>query len=218
MSALPFSPACRRQSDPHLSPPGFEHVRRFWDPRQQMMAVRVLPGEFYVSDHHEVISTVLGSCISACVHDAARGLGGINHFMLPQPCGGDEGWSATAGRAARYGSVAMEQLINAALSAGGRREDLQLKVFGGARVLAGVSDVGQRNIEFVQRYIATENLTLSAIDLGDVYPRQLLFFPRTGKAFVRQLRRREDARLVAQETQYLKQLANDPIKGEVELF
>ena len=200
------------------APPGFEHLRRFWDPAQGCMTVKVLPGEFYVSGQEEMLSTVLGSCVSACIHDVRRGIGGMNHFMLPEPLGERDGWSSTVGRAARYGSDAMEQLINAILKAGGQRADLRVKVFGGGRVLARMSDVGQRNIEFVRRYIAAENLALVASDLGDVFPRQVQFFPHSGRARVRLLRRSDDVALVAGESGYLKRLANDPIKGEVELF
>ncbi|MGN6654196.1 MAG: chemoreceptor glutamine deamidase CheD [Rhodanobacter sp.] len=200
------------------APLGFEHLRRFWDPAQGCMTVKVLPGEFYVSGQEEMLSTVLGSCVSACIHDARRGIGGMNHFMLPEPVGERDSWSSTVGRAARYGSDAMEQLINAILKAGGQRADLRVKVFGGGRVLARMSDVGQRNIEFVRRYIAAENLALVASDLGDVFPRQVQFFPHSGRARVRLLRRSDDVALVAGESGYLKRLANDPIKGEVELF
>ena len=209
-----------RRRAPALSaaPPGFEHLRRFWDPSQGCMTVKVLPGEFYVSAQEEMVSTVLGSCVSACIHDVRRGIGGMNHFMLPEPVGERDSWSSTVGRAARYGSDAMEQLINAILKAGGQRADMRVKVFGGGRVLARMSDVGQRNIEFVQRYIAAEKLILVASDLGDVFPRQVQFFPQSGRARVRLLRRTDDVALVADERGYLKRLANDPIKGEVELF
>ncbi|HUH55194.1 MAG TPA: chemoreceptor glutamine deamidase CheD [Rhodanobacter sp.] len=198
--------------------PGFEHLRRYWDPVSACMTVKVLPGELYVSTQEELVTTVLGSCVSACIHDARRGIGGMNHFMLPEPLGERDGWSSTISRAARYGSDAMEQLINGVLNAGGQRVDLQVKIFGGGRVLAQLSDVGQRNIEFVQRYIEVEKLNLCASDLGDIYPRQVQFFPQSGRVRVRQLRRRDDVALVADERGYLKRLANDPIKGEVELF
>jgi chemotaxis protein CheD len=198
--------------------PGFEHLRRYWDPTQACMTVKVLPGEFYVSEQEEMVSTVLGSCVSVCIHDPRRGIGGMNHFMLPEPRGDRDSWSSTIGRAARYGSDAMEQLINAILGAGSQRADLQLKVFGGGRVLAQLTDIGQRNIDFVQRYVAAEKLTVCAADLGDVYPRQVQFFPHSGRARVRLLRRHDDVALVADESSYLKRLANDPIKGEVELF
>ncbi|MGB3391885.1 MAG: chemoreceptor glutamine deamidase CheD [Stenotrophomonas sp.] len=198
--------------------PGFEHVRRYWDTVHGCMTVKVLPGEFYVSEQDEVVTTVLGSCVAACIHDPHHLVGGMNHFMLPEPRGDRDSWTATAGRAARYGSDAMEQLINSILAAGGRRGDLMVKIFGGGRVLAQMTDIGRRNIEFVQRYIVTENLNLCASDLGDVYPRQVQFFPKSGRVRVRLLRRRDDVALVADERSYLKRLANDPIKGEVELF
>ena len=205
-------------ADPSAVLPGFEHLRRYWDPAQACMTVKVLPGEFYVSTQNELVTTVLGSCVSACIHDVRRGIGGMNHFMLPEPRGERDSWTATASRAARYGSDALEQLINAILVAGGQRADLQVKIFGGGRVLAQLTDIGQRNIDFVQHYIATEKLNLCASDLGDVYPRQVQFFPNSGRARVRLLRRHDDVQLVADEPGYLKRLANDPIKGEVELF
>jgi len=205
-------------ADPSAVLPGFEHLRRYWDPAQACMTVKVLPGEFYVSTQNELVTTVLGSCVSACIHDVRRGIGGMNHFMLPEPRGERDSWTATASRAARYGSDAMEQLINAILVVGGQRADLQVKIFGGGRVLAQLTDIGQRNIDFVQHYIATERLNLCASDLGDVYPRQVQFFPNSGRARVRLLRRHDDVQLVADEPGYLKRLANDPIKGEVELF
>ena len=210
--------ADRRKPSAQAVLPGFEHLRRYWDPAQACMTVKVLPGEFYVSTQDELVTTVLGSCVSACIHDSRRGIGGMNHFMLPEPRGERDGWTATVGRAARYGSDAMEQLINAILVAGGQRADLQVKIFGGGRVLAQLTDIGQRNIDFVQHYIATEKLNLCASDLGDVYPRQVQFFPNSGRARVRLLRRHDDVQLVADEPGYLKRLANDPIKGEVELF
>ncbi|MGE7136102.1 chemoreceptor glutamine deamidase CheD [Luteibacter sp. NPDC031894] len=204
--------------DPKSVLPGFEHVRRFWDPAQEVVTVKILPGEYYVSVQEEMISTVLGSCVSACVRDARRRIGGMNHFMLPEPAGERDGWSSTVGRAARYGNDAMEQLINAILKAGGRREDLEVKIFGGGRVLATMTDIGQRNIAFVQRYIATEKLKLCAADVGDIYPRQVQFFPVSGKVRVRQMRSMHDHSLADREKRYLKRLADDPIKGEVELF
>jgi chemotaxis protein CheD len=210
----------RRRAAPDMEPalPGFEHLRRYWDPVQSCVTVKVLPGEYYVSNQQEMLTTVLGSCVSACIHDPRRRIGGMNHFMLPAPLGERDSWSSTVGRAARYGSDAMEQLINALLAAGSQRSDLQVKIFGGGRVLAQLTDIGERNIEFVHRYIATEKLNLMASDLGDVYPRQVQFFPDSGRARVRLLRRHDDVALVADERNYLKRLANDPIKGEVELF
>jgi chemotaxis protein CheD len=193
---------------PLQSLPGFDHVRRFFDPNQNCTVVKVLPGEIYVSTQEEQLVTVLGSCVSACIHDPVRGVGGMNHFMLPAPVdSGSDTWAADSGRIARYGSDAMDQLIDAVLKAGGKRPDLRVKVFGGGRVLPQMSDVGQRNIEFVRRYIAQAGLPLLAEDLGDVFPRQVQFHPRSGLVRVRKLRRRDDVALVAAEYDYLKRLA-----------
>lgn len=203
--------------------PGFEHLRRYWDSALGCPVVKVLPGEFYVSGQEEVITTVLGSCVAACIYDPRRRIGGMNHFMLPAPLQPaapreQDAWFGTAGRAARYGSDAMEQLINAILKAGGERASLEVKIFGGARVLKQMTDIGERNIAFVRHYIETEGLRLVASDVGDLHSRQVQFFPTTGKARVRLLRREADVAMAAEESRYLKRLAADPIKGEVELF
>jgi chemotaxis protein CheD len=155
-----------------------------------------------------LLVTVLGSCVAACLRDPYANVGGMNHFMLPAPVdSGSDTWAADSGRIARYGSDAMDQLIDAVLKAGGKRPDLRVKVFGGGRVLPQMSDVGQRNIEFVRRYIAQAGLPLLAEDLGDVFPRQVQFHPRSGLVRVRKLRRRDDVALVAAEYDYLKRFA-----------
>ncbi|HET9819565.1 MAG TPA: chemoreceptor glutamine deamidase CheD [Rhodanobacteraceae bacterium] len=198
---------------------GFEHLRRFHEPATGRMSVKILPGQYYASVQDEVITTVLGSCVSACVRDPETGVGGMNHFMLPGPTGNGGRWGDTvAGRTARYGSDAMEQLINAVLKAGGVRQRLRVKIFGGGCVLARMTDVGKLNIEFVHRYLEAEGLQLAAEDVGGVQPRQIRFYPHTGRTQVRRLGNAADPGLADRERLYLKQLANDPIKGEVELF
>lgn len=207
-----------RQAKPSvgLALPGFEHVSRFFDPSIQRPIAKILPGEFYVSRTSEAISTVLGSCVAACIRDNENGVGGMNHFMLPAPTGVErDRWWLSTERAARYGNDAMEQLINAILKAGGRRERLEVKIFGGARA---ISDVGQRNIEFVRHYLETEGLRLVAENVGDNCPRLVQFFPDSGRARMRRLRSMENSDLRTRENVYLKQLAKDPIQGEVELF
>lgn len=183
------------------------------------MSVKILPGEYYASVQDEIITTVLGSCVSACIHDPEAGVGGMNHFMLPEPSANGGRWGdSEAGRCTRYGSDAMEQLVNAILKAGGVRERLRVKIFGGGRMFAKMADIGQRNIEFVHKYLAAEGLQIAAEDLGGAHPRQLRFHPHSGRTQVRRLRSSADAALASREQSYLKQLAIDPIKGEVELF
>lgn len=197
--------------------PGFEHINRYWDPVHQCQAAKILPGEFYVTRHNEGISTVLGSCVSACIYDLTAGIGGMNHFMLPA-----HGRSANmVSQEARYGNWAMEHLINEILKHGGLRRRLQVKIFGGGRVLQSMenSDVGQRNIEFVQEYIDQEGLTLLSEDVGDVYPRKVLFFPQSGKVRMKKLRSMHNNTLIERERSYMDSIATDEqVSGDIELF
>ena len=152
----------------------------YMDHHFQYVAVKVLPGEYFVSSDDIVLMTVLGSCISACLWDSRARVGGMNHFMLPE--GGDDGHG-------RYGSYAMELLINEMLKCGARRESLQAKIFGGAQVMANFTtmNVGERNTSFVVDYLQTERIPLLSRDVLDIYPRKVCFFPATGKAMVKRL-------------------------------
>lgn len=153
----------------------------FFDHHFQTDAVKVLPGEYFVTNEDIVIMTVLGSCIAACLWDSRAGVGGMNHFMLPE---GD-----SADMSGRYGSYAMELLINEMLKLGARRESMQAKVFGGGQVMAGFTtmNVGERNTRFVLDYLHTERITIVSKDVMDIYPRKVVFFPTTGKAMVKKL-------------------------------
>lgn len=147
----------------------------------QYDAVKVLPGEYFVSTQDVMVMTVLGSCIAACIWDGRIRAGGMNHFMLPEGDGADGG--------GRYGSYAMELLINHLLKLGARRESMQAKVFGGAQVMAGFSsmNVGERNTRFVLDYLATERIPVVSQDVLDIHPRKVCFFPTSGKALVKRL-------------------------------
>lgn len=147
-------------------------------------AVKVLPNEYFVTDRELMISTVLGSCVAACIHDPVVNLGGMNHFMLPE---GDLNSPASA--TMRYGAFAMEVLINELLKAGAVRERLQAKVFGGGAVLASMQqmNIGERNAEFVLKYLALERITVAAQDLGGDHPRRINYFPRSGQVRMRKL-------------------------------
>lgn len=153
----------------------------FFDHHFQSDAVKVLPGEYFVSNQDIVIMTVLGSCIAACIWDPKVSVGGMNHFMLPE---GD-----SADTSGRYGSYAMELLINEMIKLGARRESMQAKVFGGGQVMAGFTtmNVGERNTRFVLDYLHTERITIVSKDVLDIYPRKVVFFPTTGKAMVKKL-------------------------------
>ena len=153
----------------------------FFDPHFQHNAAKVLPGEYFVAREQLAIMTVLGSCIAACLWDSRMRVGGMNHFMLPDGEAGDS--------SGRYGSYAMELLINEMMKLGARRETLQAKIFGGGQVMANFTtmNVGERNTRFVQDYLATERIPVVSEDVLDIYPRKVVFFPVTGKAMVKRL-------------------------------
>ena len=179
-------------------------------------AAKILPGEYYYTGKDMLIVTVLGSCVSACIRDRVKGLGGMNHFMLPD--GGDPGNPVSASM--RYGTHAMEVLINDLLKAGARREHLEAKVFGGGAVLRGFSamNVGERNAAFVIQFLKTERIPVLAEDLNDIYPRKVYFFPRTGKVLVKKLMQTHNDTLAKRELDYASRLKVTPVSGEVDLF
>jgi chemotaxis protein CheD len=187
----------------------------YFDSRFQSEALKVLPGEYLVTARDVMLVTVLGSCVSACVRDPLAGVGGMNHFMLPD---GDNG--SAAGASARYGSYAMEVLINELLKLGAARNRLEAKVFGGGAVLPGftVNNVGQRNGRFVLEYLAAERLALVAQDLFDVCPRRVHYFPLSGRVMVKRLPSAHDTEVLASESLYRRRLAETPTAGSVELF
>ena len=201
--------------------PGFEQIRRYWDPAHETYAAKIMPGEFYVTRGGEMIVTTLGSCVSACIRDREKRIGGMNHFLLPLRGGDPAKWvHDPVNLATRYGNHAMEQLINRIMRMGGERPNMEVKLFGGGRVLEGVTtDVGKRNIEFALEYIATETLTLLAQDVGGLYPRKVQYYPETGRAFSKKLLRTRNETLVEREKNYLFELEDEPIDGgDVDLF
>jgi chemotaxis protein CheD len=165
----------------------------FYDAHFKADAVKVLPGEFFVHDEDLLIMTTLGSCIAACLWDRHRRVGGLNHFMLPD--------SGSGGDSGRYGSFAMELLINELLKRGATRSTLEAKVFGGGAVIGGMStlNVGQRNTEFVMDYLKTERIPVVSKDVMDIYPRKVCFFPASGRAMVKRLAPTHGDAVVAQD-------------------
>jgi len=163
----------------------------FYDAHFRNDAVKILPGEYFV--HHEdlLIMTTLGSCIAACLWDRNARIGGMNHFMLPEG-GSDSG---------RYGSYAMELLINEMMKRGASRTSMEAKVFGGGQVIAGMNtmNVGERNTSFVIEYLKTERIPILSKDVLDIYPRKVCFLPASGKAMVKRLAPHNAEALAAQE-------------------
>ena len=195
--------------------PGFEHIKRYWDRVHHTVAAKIHPGQYYVTRNQEIIVTVLGSCVSACIRDPKRGIGGMNHFMLPDDA---SGVGNPLSLATRYGNVAMEHLVNTILKYGGSRENLEVKLFGGGRIISSFTNIGERNIEFVREYVTVEGLRLVAEDLGDIYPRKLIYDPISGRARVKKLRSLHNDTIVRREFEYRHELEHQPVEGEIDLF
>jgi chemotaxis protein CheD len=183
-----------------------------------MVAARLLPGEYFVTMQNEALYTTLGSCISACIRDRVSGIGGMNHFMLPATASTTTLRAADVSASARYGNVAMELLINNILKNGGKRQNLEAKIFGGGRIIANMTDVGQRNIAFARDYLETEGLKIVAEDVGDRYPRMVVYYPSSGVVRIKRLRSLHNNTIVEQETTYLNTIATKPVSGDIELF
>lgn len=189
----------------------------YYDRSFDCEAAKILPGEYYYTQKPMLIVTVLGSCVAACIRDRMTGIGGMNHFMLPD---GKGDASNPTSASMRYGAYAMEVLINQLLKAGARRENLEAKVFGGGNVLRGFTaiNVGERNAEFVRDFLRAEKIRIVAEDLNDVHPRKVYFFPANGKVLVKKLKQLNNYTLVKREQDYANRLQTNTVGGEIDLF
>jgi chemotaxis protein CheD len=179
-------------------------------------AIWIFQGDFYVSSRPELyLTTVLGSCIAVCMRDPVTQCGGMNHFLLPDAVNRQDQFPSLA---LRYGSYSIERLINAILSRGGRRDRLEVKVFGGGNVIGGTSDIGGRNVEFVEHYFAKERLSIAAADLRGILPRKLRYFPTTGRAQVSLLRDRDAAEVVKSESVMRSNMDATKVTGPIDVF
>lgn len=168
------------------------------------------------SDTDLTFSTVLGSCISACVRDRVANVGGMNHFLLAEQSGSARD---RYGASARYGAFAMEQLINKVLSKGsGRKQNLEIKVFGGGKINAALDDVGAKNIEFVRQFLADEGYMLDKEDLGGTYARRVMFKPASGRAFIKRLDNAAGASVAKEELLIVRRPVVKPPVDDIELF
>jgi chemotaxis protein CheD len=195
----------------------FAHIRRMRDARFPHEIAAILPGEFFVSVNPMIVYTVLGSCISACIRDPVVGVGGMNHFMLPKP---KEGVNDSWGESTRYGSYAMESLINEILKQGGMKRRLEVKLFGAGKIYEGNIDVGARNAEWVLGFLKTEGLGAVKTDLGDVCPRKVYYFTDSGRVLLKKIERLRNKTIVEREQEYATkiQVASKPVEEDVTLF
>ncbi|NVK18298.1 MAG: chemoreceptor glutamine deamidase CheD [Methylocystaceae bacterium] len=191
-------------------------LNRYWDPAFNHYAVKVGPGTHYVTTKNdEMIVTTLGSCVAACVRDTALGIGGMNHFMLPESNSGNWGGVSAA---MRYGNHAMEVLINDILRMGGARNRLEIKVFGGANVIASSALIGSKNIEFVETYLRVEHMAIAAQHLGGEQGRRIVFFPSTGKVKMKLLNKQDQDGVIAAEQTFKSKIEKTEVEGSIELF
>jgi chemotaxis protein CheD len=203
-----------------VSQHGYEEVlapNHYFDRNFNSEAAKILPGEYYVTARDMLLVTVLGSCVAACIRDPKTGIGGMNHFMLPES-GGD--LRDVLSSSARYGGYAMEVLLNQLVKLGASRARLEAKVFGGASVLRGFTTVrvGEMNSEFVLDYLRTERIRVVAEDLKGLYPRKVYFFPGSGRVMVRKLKSVHNNTIIERERDYGRRLNTSTIAGDVELF
>ncbi|MDX8389264.1 MAG: chemoreceptor glutamine deamidase CheD [Mariprofundaceae bacterium] len=206
-------------STPMKKLPGFDHINTYYDKVHERHTAKILPGEYYVTTGSEAIVTVLGSCVSACIRDTVFGIGGMNHFMLPISHDEKPQWGGSDVAAiTRYGNYAMEHMINDIIAQGGMKKNLEVKVFGGGRIMEKMNDVGKRNIDFIRGYLKGENLKVVAHDVGGISPRKVYYFPATGKVRMKRLQSLHNNTLISRETEYLRNIQTDEVSGEIDLF
>ncbi|HYG85990.1 MAG TPA: chemotaxis protein [Azospirillum sp.] len=188
-------------------------ANRYRDQRLGAEIINIVVGGCVVTDAPDVIiTTTLGSCVAACLFDPVAAIGGMNHFLLPDS--GSDRLSVSS----RYGSAAMEQLINRLLSVTGRRDRLRAKVFGGASVATLTSGIGQRNVEFVMEYLATEGIPTMSWDVGGAAARAIRFYPASGRTQRRLIGDHQARDVMRSEASFMEHLRTTEIEGDVELF
>lgn len=191
-------------------------VHKYVDGMTRRSKVRIGPGSYFVSyGEGEILTTVLGSCISVCAGDPETGVGGMNHFMLPMPTVSD-GPPNTVDL--RTGAHAMEALLNDILRHGCPRSRIKLKIFGGADMIGTAHPVGATNIEFALDYFKREGMPIEATDIGGTDARKLEYEPRSGRARVKLIVDHSAQKLRSEEERYQKQLSNVVVTNDVELF
>ncbi len=190
---------------------------RYFDKKFGMEAAKILPGEYFATDKDIVLVTVLGSCVAACIRDTRAGVGGMNHFMLPRS---ERDPANPVSMSARYGTYAMEILINQLIKMGAQRTSMEAKVFGGGNVLRGFTsnNIGESNANFVMEYLHNEGVRVAAEDMLGVHPRKIYYFPRTGKVLVKKIRELHNDTIVERESEYNMRLRNVVVGGDVEMF
>ncbi|MEW9799458.1 chemoreceptor glutamine deamidase CheD [Alteromonas sp. CYL-A6] len=193
------------------------YANRYFDNHFQLHAVKLLPGEYYATSDDTMIVTVLGSCVSVCLHDAIAGIRGMNHFLLPSDNTSRE---SLLSESARYGGYAMEILINQMLKLGASRQQLTAKVFGGGNVMKGftLNNVGERNVDFTFEYLEREQIPLLASDVLSDYPRKVYFMPGEGRVNIKKIRSLHNTTILDRESEYRLRIKQSKLDKDVDLF
>lgn len=194
------------------APPGFGHIRRYWDKPHEAFAAKLLPGEFYVTLNDELLTTVLGAGVAVCVRDADAGLAGMLHFLLPQEEGAVLGVAGGDPRG-RYGDQVMSRLLDNLLKHGARADRLEFKVFGGAQAFAETADLARRTIAFTQGWLRDRGHRAAAEDLGGPFPRKLIYHPTSGLTRVKKLRELDNDTLARRDRDHLRSLSAGRRRG-----
>lgn len=187
----------------------------YYDKHFGRQAVKLLPGEYFVTPDARLLCTVLGSCVSACIRDPVARVAGMNHFLLPVSGRVEDSESA------RYGVHAMELLINGLLKRGGRRERMEVKLFGGGNLMQSrtVNNVGHANARFALDFMTQEGLKVISQDLFGSQPRKIWYFPDTGKVLLRRLTTTRNDTILRREVDFSRRLREAPSTDDnVELF
>lgn len=190
----------------------------YFDQTIGVSVVSVMAGAYRWTKSADIaFSTMLGSCISVCAYDSHSGVGGMNHFLLPQA---PENEKSEYSESFRYGSAAIETLLNALYSKGAAKNGMAIKIFGGAKVLGKVTqDIGRKNIDFAHRFFLRENMRIESEDVGGQVARRIIFFPKTGKVLLRQLGENKDITKIAEkEMNILRKISHKKQESHIELF
>lgn len=151
-----------------------------------MNRITVIQGQARVSaDPRLEFTTVLGSCVAACLYDAETQIGGMNHFLLAEPAASQVGAAIDE----HYGVYLMEVLINGMLAQGARKQRLRAHLYGGANLHAGMMRIGTANADFARTFLAREQIVLIREDLGADCARRVDFRPSTGQVRCRRVER-----------------------------
>ncbi|THB66081.1 MAG: chemoreceptor glutamine deamidase CheD [Gammaproteobacteria bacterium] len=201
--------------------PSSSHVPEvYYDSRFKRTVHKLLPGQYTVVSGRDMIMTLLGSCVSVCIRDKNLGIGGMNHFMLAEDNReNNSNWIEMYDMSStRYGSNAMELLINGLIKKGGNKNHFEAKIFGGASLISNISLIGSKNIALAKEYLKCENISLANSDVGGKFPRKIFFIPETGDVYVKKITSSETGIILEQEEKYSKNIKTDNAEGDIYFF